>query len=196
MTIDVNLSEPTSWLDVVTGVAQVAALGTLLFLFLVYRKDKKWQRSEGAYKFYNDFDSSKEAQLAMFMLDHQTGDAPVEFTYQFPKTSTAVHVTYDLAKRRSALSKSPDLLAEEEQVIRFIMDVYIGYFERIFYLIKQGYFTDSELIFYKYWLDKLVSPECEDIRVYAVKNSCGMFVPFLGRYKENIQAKLNRQIRF
>jgi len=172
------------------GLLSVAALG------ITYYLDRRWKRAEAAHQFYDGYDTNRDCQLAMFMLDYQVGDATFDFDYDFPKLSTVVRVSYNLAKRNLAMSKPYEQLSEEEQVIRFIFDVYIGYLERVFYLIKQGYFTEEELIFYKYWLDKLVSHDCKDIRAYAVENSCGIFVPFLRRYKDKIQPRLNRLTKF
>jgi cbb3-type cytochrome oxidase subunit 3 len=173
---------------------QAIGLLSLVFLGVTYYLDRRWNRAESAYEFYNNYDANRDCQLAMFMIDYQDDVATYEFNYEFPKLTKAVHVSYTLMKRQSAMSKPYQQLSEEEQVIRFIFDVYIGYMERVFYLIKQGYFTEQELIFYKYWLDALVSTGCSDIRAYAVHNSCGLFVPFLDRYKNKIQSHLNRLI--
>ena len=182
--------------DILQTIIQALGLLSLVFLGITYYLDRRWKRAEAAYQFYNGYDTNRDCQLAMFMLDYQDGDSAFEFDYEFPKFSRTVHVSYTLAKRQGAMQKPYDQLSEEEQVIRFIFDVYIGYLERVFYLIKQGYFTEQELVFYKYWLDKLVSPQYEDIRAYAAENSCGMFIPFLQRYQRKIQPKLNKIMQF
>ena len=181
-------------IDVIQTIIQAIGLLSLVFLGVTYYLDRQWKRAEAAYQFYNEFDANKDCQLAMFMLDYQEGDETYRFTYDFPKLSEKVRVEYDLAKRQLAMAKPYHALSKEEQVIRFIFDVYIGYLERVFYLIKSGYFTERELFFYRYWLDKLVSDECKDIRDYAVENSCGMFVPFLTHYKTKIQPKFNKMM--
>jgi hypothetical protein len=181
---------------VIQSIIEAVGLLSLAVIGITYYLDRRWKRSEAAYQFYNSFDTNLDCQLAMFMLDYQVGGATFEFEYDLPKLSKTVHVSYSLGKRQLAMSKAYEQLAEEEQVIRFIFDTYIGYLERVFYLIKQGYFTETELIFYKYWLDKLVSHDCKDIRAYAIENSCGMFVPFLRRYKDKIQPKLNKHVMF
>lgn len=177
-------------------IIQGIGLLSLLFLGITFYLDRRWKRAEAGYQFYNEFDTNKDCQLAMFMIDYQVGDSSFEFDYDFQKLSKTVHVSYSLPIRQSAMKKPYDELNDEEQVIRFIFDVYIGYLERVFYLIKQGYFKQQELIFYKYWLDKLVSLDCEDIRSYAEDNSCGLFVPFLHHYKESLQTRLNQLTDF
>ncbi len=183
-------------IEIIQTVIQAIGLLSLLALGITYYLDRQWKRAEAGYQFYNEFDANKDCQLAMFMLDYQVGGATYEFDYEFPKLSKVVHVQYNLTKRQSAMSKPYQQLSDEEQVIRFILDVYIGYLERVFYLIKQGYFTEKELLFYKYWLDILISDECKDIREYAIENSCGLFVPFLRHYKNKLQPRLERLIRF
>jgi cbb3-type cytochrome oxidase subunit 3 len=182
--------------EIIQTIIQALGLLSLVFLGITYYLDRQWKRAEAAYQFYNAFDANKDCQLAMFMLDYQSGDSIFEFEYDFPKLSKTVRITYDLTKRQAAMRNPYEQLSEEEQVIRFIFDVYIGYLERVFYLIQQGYFTERELIFYKYWLDKLVSADCEDIRTYAVENSCGVFIPFLQKYRDKIQPRLNKMLRF
>lgn len=182
--------------EITQTIIQALGLLSLVFLGVTYYLDQRWKRAEAAHQFYDGYDSNKDCQLAMFMLDYQTSDAVIGFDYDFLPLSRVVHVRYSLSRRRDAMGKPYGELSDEEKVARFIFDVYIGYLERVFYLIKQGYFTERELIFYKYWLDKLVSPNCEDIRSYAVENSCGMFVPFLDHYKEKIQPRLDRITEF
>jgi len=182
--------------EIIQTIIQALGLLSLVFLGVTYYLDQRWKRAEAAHQFYNGYDSNKDCQLAMFMLDYQTGDAAFEFDYDFPMLSRVVRVNYSLSKRKDAMTKPYEKLSDEEKVVRFVFDVYIGYLERVFYLIKQGYFTERELIFYKYWLDKLVSPNCEDIRLYAVENSCGMFIPFLQHYKGKIQPHLDKMTRF
>ena len=182
--------------DILQTIIQALGLLSLVFLGVTYYLDKRWKRAEAAYRFYNVYDSNKECKLAMFMLDFQSDVAVFEFDYDFPALSRVVHVTFNLSRRKDAMTKPHETLSEEEKVVRFIFDVYIGYLERVFYLIKQGYFTERELIFYKYWLDKLISPDYEDIRNYAIENSCGMFVPFLKHYKSKIMPQLENTTQF
>lgn len=172
---------------------QGAALLSLIYFAVTYYLDRRWKRTESAYEFYNDFDRNRDCQLAMFMIDYQEGNTPWSFDYDFVKLSRKVHVRYNLQKRKTALTKPYEQLSNEEQVIRFIFDVYIGYLERVFYCISTRYFGENELVFYKYWLDKLISEECGDIRTYALGNSCGLFVPFLGKYRRTLQRKLNQK---
>lgn len=173
-------------------ILQGLGLLSLAAVAITYCLDRKWRRAEAAYEFYNSFDTNKDCQLAIFMLDYAT----LDFEYKIPTSPKVVHVRYSLAKRQSALKKPYLEVSEEERAIRFIFDVYIGYLERVFYLIKQRYFTEDELIFYKYWLDKLVSDDCKDIYEYAKKNSCGMYVPFLERYQNKIQSRLGKMTKF
>jgi hypothetical protein len=183
-------------IEIIQTIIQAIGLLSLVVLGLSYYFDKRWKRAEAANQFYNSFDSNKECQLAMFMLDYQKGGCTFEFDYDFPKLSKVVHVTYNKAKRSFALRKPYAQLDEEEQVIRFIFDVYIGYLERVFYLIKQGYFSKQELIFYKYWLDKLVLRNCSDVRSYAAMNSFGLFVPFLRYYQNKLQSKMDNTVTY
>ena len=168
----------------------IQLVGLIALIFAVYRylKDRQWNQAESSFKFYNDFDANYECRLAMFMLDYDES----EFEYQPPKSNKPIKVNYSLSKRNSVMHKKYEDLDENEQIIRFIFDVYIGYLERIFFLYKKKYFHQKELFFYKYWLDKLISEECIDIMEYAKDNSCGIFVPFLNLYKRKIQKSINR----
>ncbi len=180
--------------DIIVIIIQASGLGSLIALIIIYLKDKQWKRTEAAYQFYNDFDANKDCQLAMFMLDYGIEDAPFKFEYYFPKLSEKIIVHYNYDKLNEAMRKPYENLTEEEQVIRFLFDVYIGYLERIFYCLVTNYFKKKELIFYKYWLDKLISEEYKEIRNYAVENSCGLFVPFLEKYRKRLKKKVEKWV--
>ncbi|MCG8410490.1 MAG: hypothetical protein MI739_04300 [Bacteroidales bacterium] len=167
-------------------VIKLIGLGAILFAVYKYSKDKKWNRAESSFQFYNDFDSKLECKLAMFMLDNHE----IDFSYKSPLSDEVIKIKYDLSKRHNALSKKEEGLNNEEANIRFIFDVYIGYLERIFYLHKSGIFKSKDLFFYKYWLDKLISDDCKDIKEYAKGNSCGLFIPFLRKYESGIQRSI------
>lgn len=126
--------------DVILIIIQAFGLGSLFFLIVTYFKDRKWKRTEAAYQFYNEFDANKDCKLAMFMLDYGIEDAPFEFEYFFAKLSTKIKVHYNYSKLNSAMMKPYEELTIEEQAIRFIFDVYIGYLERVFYCLTTNYF--------------------------------------------------------
>jgi len=188
--IDVILQTISKWLPII---AQVIGLGSLFILALTYKSDRKWKRAEAAYQFYNHVDTNLECKLAMFMIDYHSINISYVFKYYFIKLGREISVTYNFSKRESAMKKSYGDLTEEEQAIRYIFDVYIGYLARIVYLIEEKVFTINELVFYKYWLDYLVSDKCQDIYDYAKNNSIGDVNQFLKYYEEDLQLKLSKR---
>lgn len=181
-------------IELATLIVQAFGLISIIALIYTYLKDKRWKRTEAAYKFYNEYDGNIDVRLAMFMIDYGKDKASFKFNYDLAKFSEEVLVQFDYSKLISAVKKPYGELTEEEQVIRYILDVYIGYIERIFYCVKTKYFKENELIFYKYWLDILISDEFEEIRYYAIKNSCGLFVPYLKKYQNKIKPKIEKKI--
>ena len=173
---------------------QLLGLGSIVALIITYALDKRWKRTEAAYNFYDEFDDNVECRLAMFMLDYGKEDAEFEFNYVFLKLSGTVKVQFTYSKLNDSMTKPYEDLTEEERVIRYIFDVYIGYLERVFYFVNRNYFKKKELFFYKYWLDILASEKFKEIRNYAVENSCGLFVPYLEKYRNKIKTNIEKKI--
>ncbi|MGB5911762.1 MAG: hypothetical protein WBH31_11260 [Promethearchaeia archaeon] len=175
-------------------VIQIAGLGSIVALIITYVLDKRWKRTEAAHNFYDEFDDNVECRLAMFMLDYGKEDAEFEFNYIFLKVSDTVKVQFTYSKLNDSMTKPYEDLTEDEQVIRYIFDVYIGYLERVFYFVNRKYFKKKELFFYKYWLDIIASEKFKEIRNYAVENSCGLFNPYLEKYQKKIKRGIENKI--
>jgi len=113
-------------ISIIQTIIQTLALISIAWGAYTFFQVKKWNRAEAANKFYNEFDTQKECQLAMFMIDYHSTKHTYKFKYYFAMLGKNVTVVYSSAKRKSAMTKPYAELSDEEKVIRYIVDVYIG----------------------------------------------------------------------
>ena len=186
-----NIKEIT---DVARNIALIiGGLGTLIFAWIGvhhYLNDVEMKRITEALQLYNEFDGDPDCVRAMTMVDYYTREKEFTFKYDFHASQDPVTVNFSSTTFRAALEKPYKDLTDEERAIRFVMDVWLGWFERIFYCVEKGYFHVEELVFYRYWLDHLIDDRFDFVREYARKNTCGTLVPSLNKYKATIRSQL------
>lgn len=179
--------------NIVIMIGVLGGLGVALVGIFHYYKDVDRKRLTDALELYDRFDKDTDAILAMRMVDYYEREATLkQFTYDFHGTETEVKVTPSSKAFRNALSKHYTQLSDEERAIRFIVDVWIGWLERIAYCYNKRYYKTEELVFYRYWLDLLVKDKFEFVRKYAETESCKTLVPFLETYETSLRPKIEK----
>jgi hypothetical protein len=196
----IELSEKTmtfikDWTDIFSKTALIifGSITMLVSLFGIYRyrHGVELKRINDALALYNEFDHDSDCVLAMSMIDFYEREQGFKFTYNFHANDTTVTVDFNSELFRNSLSKPYAELNEEERTVRFIIDRWLGWLERIFYCFEKKYFYKKELVFYRYWLDLIARDEFDFLRFYAIENTCGIFAPFLKKYKAKISSELN-----
>jgi hypothetical protein len=182
------MSTILQWVETVaTSLLAVAAV----FGVWRYWKDRRWTRSQASCEFYDKFDQHEACHLAMFMMDY----VKLTFIFTPPFLRKKLTIPWDSQLRAEVFSGRYENVSDDKvRAVRYLFDVYIGYLERVFYLFDTGVFRKKELLFYKYWLDKLISTEWSDLLEYARNNSCGIFVPFLERYRRMYKERIEHYL--
>ena len=181
--------------DIAKNIALIiGVVGTLIFALigvLQYLNDAEMKRIDGALKLYDEFDKDMDCVRAMSMVDYHERGQGFKFTYEFHATKESVEVDFNSQVFRDALEKNYRDLNDSERAVRFLMDHWLGWLERIFYCVEKGYFHVEELVFYRYWLELLLKEKFKFVRGYAVHNTCGTFTPYLKKYETTISPQID-----
>jgi len=160
-----------------------------------YLNDVEMKRIGDALDLYNCFDNDTDCILAMTMLDYYGREQGFTFKYKLHASQESVDVKFTSDLFHDSMVKPYEQLDKEQRAIRFILDRWLGWLERVFYCVEKGYFHHEELVFYRYWLDLLVDDKFGFLRSYAVENTCGTFNPFLNKYKDTISPQITEWLR-
>jgi len=156
-----------------------------------YLHDVEVRRINDVLGMYNAFDADPDCILAMTMIDYYEREQGFVFEYLFHAHSNPVEVKFKSELFHNSLTKNYAELNEEERAVRFIIDRWLGWLERVFYCVDKGYFHPEELVFYRYWLNLLLDEKFDFLRDYAVENTCGIFTPLLEKYEKSISKEID-----
>jgi hypothetical protein len=134
--------------------ALIAAVVVLVGFFwglITYKKDQTLRRKDVIFPLINEFDESKQMKIAKYLLD----DKKIERGPDWKWPENFYRKQYLSIILRDPLTKEKEIKDAGEFAIRESFDALLDFFYKLEYLFETDIIKPKEIIYFKYYLDKI-----------------------------------------